>query len=263
MNSDELHELIENPDYIPNIYNYCDGWCERCAFSDRCLQYAMSSKRRVRMDEAGDLDDEALMQQVEEALTSAVELIRSGAAAQGIDLDALDTTDIVEARERLYALVDEHPLSLSAVDYAKLALGWMEAAGPDLQAKGEQWESFVRMNIPGVDVVGQVIDLKDAVEVVQWYLTCIPVEVASALRIRLESPTDNPHTFSIHADGKAKIALIGMDRSLAAWRLLLHALPQRETETLEILAHLARLRHDSERFFPDAQAFVRPGFDTW
>ena len=25
--------------YIPGIYNYCDYWCERCAFTKRCRNF--------------------------------------------------------------------------------------------------------------------------------------------------------------------------------------------------------------------------------
>lgn len=261
MNSDDFLELADNPDFISGIYNYCDDWCERCGFTDRCLQYARKRNRPVPVDDVGDLDGEALMKQLEEVFTSSIALLRSMAAEDGIDLDAIDTTDIDEARERLNALVDEHPLSLAASHHAKLAFDWMEAAGPDFQAKGEQWEAFVRMNVPGIDVVAQAIDLRDAVEVVQWYFIFIPIQVSIALRIQMDPQTYNTEPRFLHADGKAKIALIAMDRSLAAWTLLLHTMPRRETETLELLAQLARLRRDTENFFPNARAFVRPGLD--
>jgi len=53
-----------------------------------------------------------------------------------------------------------------------------------------------------------------------------------------------------------------MDRSIGAWGVLLRAFPDRETETLTILVHLDRLRRATERAFPSARAFVRPGWDT-
>ena len=68
--------------------------------------------------------------------------------------------------------------------------------------------------------------------------------------------------FPKDSDGSAKVALIAVDRSIAAWSKLLRTFPERETETLEILAHLVRLRREAEQEFPHARAFVRPGFDT-
>jgi hypothetical protein len=64
------------------------------------------------------------------------------------------------------------------------------------------------------------------------------------------------------ADGSAKVALIGIDRSLAAWSEMLRQLPNEEDQILPLLAALSRLRRDIEATFPDARAFIRPGFDT-
>jgi hypothetical protein len=39
--------------YIDGIFNYCDSWCERCAFASRCRNFAMqrSLERRVEKKE--------------------------------------------------------------------------------------------------------------------------------------------------------------------------------------------------------------------
>ena len=44
MDKDRIKELAENPDFIPGIYNYCDRWCERCAFTSRCMNFAMEKE---------------------------------------------------------------------------------------------------------------------------------------------------------------------------------------------------------------------------
>jgi hypothetical protein len=63
------------------------------------------------------------------------------------------------------------------------------------------------------------------------------------------------------ADGSAKIALIGIDRSIAAWAVILKSMPEQEKEILDFLVQLERLRRQAEQTFPKARAFVRPGFD--
>lgn len=39
--------------FIPGIYNYCDYWCERCAFARRCRNFTMGRemKRETRGDQ--------------------------------------------------------------------------------------------------------------------------------------------------------------------------------------------------------------------
>lgn len=63
------------------------------------------------------------------------------------------------------------------------------------------------------------------------------------------------------ANGSAKVALIGMDRSIAAWTRLRPHLPDRADELLDVLVMLDRLRRATEAQFPDARSFYRPGFD--
>jgi plasmid stabilization system protein ParE len=59
----------------------------------------------------------------------------------------------------------------------------------------------------------------------------------------------------------SKVALIGMDRSIRAWGKMIQYFPHLEESILDIIAHLERLRRHTEAQFPDARAFIRPGFD--
>lgn len=63
------------------------------------------------------------------------------------------------------------------------------------------------------------------------------------------------------SNGSVKVALIGIDRSIAAWTRLRAHLPDRADELLDVLVRLDRLRRATEAQFPDARAFKRPGFD--
>ena len=63
------------------------------------------------------------------------------------------------------------------------------------------------------------------------------------------------------ADGSAKIALIGIDRSSSAWRILQSSLPEKAESTVQMLLELERFRRATEQNFPNAREFIRPGFD--
>jgi hypothetical protein len=64
------------------------------------------------------------------------------------------------------------------------------------------------------------------------------------------------------ADGSAKVALLGIERSIAAWAALLPRLPDREPGILNLLTALRELLRQVEASFPHARAFLRPGFDA-
>jgi len=42
---EDLKQSVKDPDCIPGIYNYCDRWCERCAFTSRCLTFKQSKEK--------------------------------------------------------------------------------------------------------------------------------------------------------------------------------------------------------------------------
>ena len=69
--------------------------------------------------------------------------------------------------------------------------------------------------------------------------------------------------FPKDSDGSMEIALIAMDRSIAAWSGLRIALgPDDADGILDLLAKLAAIRRETEKLFPRARAFKRPGFDA-
>jgi hypothetical protein len=63
------------------------------------------------------------------------------------------------------------------------------------------------------------------------------------------------------SDGSAKIALIAIDRSLSAWRVMRSSVSEKAESIRPMLVELERLRCDVEQIFPHARDFIRPVFD--
>ncbi len=51
MDRKELIKKVQDPKYIPGIYNYCDRWCERCQFTSRCLNHSIEEKQNCKLEE--------------------------------------------------------------------------------------------------------------------------------------------------------------------------------------------------------------------
>ena len=73
----------------------------------------------------------------------------------------------------------------------------------------------------------------------------------------LEALRDWPADF----DGSAKVALIGLDRSHAAWLQIVESGFATYEEVARFIADVVGIGEAIEQAFPDARAFVRPGFD--
>jgi hypothetical protein len=63
------------------------------------------------------------------------------------------------------------------------------------------------------------------------------------------------------ANGSAKVALLGIERSIGAWTILREAYPQEDAQIKDFQRRLARLRRMLDAAMPAARSFRRPGFD--
>lgn len=268
--SDLRAVLDENDDdaNIAGVYNYCNRWCERCPFTERCLNYAISSEM-FPDEESRTLDSRAFWNGMHSLFHQTMELLYEMAAERGLDLDALNTPEAQAAYQQRQTEMDEavdaSPLRQAADAYIKMVDEWMEQNQALFRAKGDE---LIRLAYAGLDeerLEAAAVSLTDAVEVIRWYQFFISVKLTRAITSALDEEEDDPEIWrewGRDSDGSAKIALIGIDHSIGAWGVLLAAFPERETETLTILAHLSRLRRAAEQEFPHARAFLRPGFDT-
>lgn len=107
----------------------------------------------------------------------------------------------------------------------------------------------------------EVADIKDAIEVIRWYQLQIFVKIQRASKNRTEIDRMNEEDLPDDSDGSAKIALIGIERSIAAWKILLNNFPEQKKVLIQIIIQLKNLKKRTERSFPKAKDFKRPGFD--
>jgi hypothetical protein len=106
------------------------------------------------------------------------------------------------------------------------------------------------------------VSIRDCLEVVRWYQPQVWVKLCRAASGILHGELEDGEYALQDANGSAKVALLGVERSIAAWAALLTHFPDQEPRILDLLATLTRLLRQVEASFPDARAFLRPGFDA-
>jgi hypothetical protein len=234
-------ELAADPRFIKGIYNYCDRWCERCAYTSRCLLFAGEERARDTADpeEASDF-----WKQLESTLQSAQELIVSIMEERDIDPAELESAPSRPIRDRQNPLSGE--LSRAVREYQKLTQSWLEKHTEEVapafdDEPADDWEA--------------------AIQVISWYRFQIGAKLHRGLQGRLDFEEEQEEAAMDDANGSIKVALIGIDRSRAAWTLLNRIYPHSSEVICEILLRLDRLRRKVESEFPEARSFQRPGFD--
>jgi hypothetical protein len=219
--------------FIVGIFNYCDRWCETCAFTARCRLFADTAEM------------EALLDPGMKALVESPMPLTEPSPPPPPWLEEL----LREMDEAIHPRADdeeplERPLPLGHVAIEERARRYRACLYPWLKAR-----KFVSTNDP-----------KDPQAVIIWFHTLISAKVHRALHgLADDRPEDRD--WPPDYDGSAKVALLGIDRSHAAWLELV----ERGTVTTEdaalFMADLVWLGEALERVFPNARAFVRPGLD--
>jgi len=222
-------------DRIDFISEYCDRWCERCAFTTRCSAYAV----QAALGMCGDLT---------EALQLAVgRPMEAGATSRPVTRIQVGQPTPQEVRE-LEAEVELHakrireaPLTQHAMEVAVAEHRWFET------------HAAVRESADAV--------VREAISVVSWNSTFIGGKVARAQHGRESGDNWDDDPIQNDWNGSAKIALMSIERSESAWLTIARATGN--AGAAELASAMSALRGDVEEAFPFARLFKRPGFDEW
>ncbi len=260
MDKRDLDDLAGDPRFIPGIYNYCDRWCERCPFTGRCLKYAMRQEMGSGGSQGRDAEREARWDMLHDTADTMRDMIEDRLGQMEFDLKG-GLREAIRAQGDIHEAAAAQPCSRTALRYIKIVDAWFQAHEGLLDDKNDELKSPAPAGVPGTEPVPGPVDLQDCLEVVRWYQHQIYVKLRRAATGMIRGELEGNEYHPQDANGSAKVALLGIERSIAAWATLQRRFPDHEDIVLA-LGTLQRLLRQVEAAFPDARAFRRPGFDT-
>lgn len=227
------HEMPEKH-FISGVHNYCDRWCEHCDLADFCSVCALDRKRlSIR---GGREDESLLLTDVQANFEAIIEMIQEWMEEEGIDPDTFRGHEAVVTDPELPP--DARGLMSRAEEYARDVHGWL----------GNNFHT----------VEGSA-GLARAIGVISWYYTLIPSKLYRAFMGR-ELDFDQ-HPVQNDSNGSAKVVIDCIRKSMAAWSWMIRQLEAHEDSSLRFAAMLNELLKQITLQFPDAEKFIRPGFD--
>jgi hypothetical protein len=260
MNKEDIKKLAENKDFISGIYNYCDRWCERCPFTSRCMNYAMS-REYTNDSEASDITNEKFWQSLSEIFKVTREMLEESAEELGIDIDAIDYEEISQEERIKDKIVKNHECCRAAKKYSEMVDELFSSDyQPALKIIGKQ-DTKNASELNKFKSSDGPVAVEEVVEIIYYYQHFIYVKLMRSIHGILGNSAELSEEYPKDSDGSAKIALIAIERSMAAWTHMHNYFPSHQDQVLSILAQLDRLRKRVETIFPDARKFIRPGFD--
>jgi hypothetical protein len=259
MDKKQFEKLAENPKFISGIYNYCDRWCRRCSFTQQCMTFALCEDE-FDNPQSKDISNKIFWDKLGEIFKVTLEIVKETAEKMGVDLNSIDIEKAAKHEKQIHKISEGQPYSQAAIEYIKMANNWFDSNKGLLEDKADELKTQIEADIPGTKPVDEAVGINDCLEIIRWYQHQIYVKLCRAAGGMMESEEIEycPHD----ANGSAKVAIIGIERSIVAWGRLLSQFPQQEREILELLVNLKKLLRMVETAFPDARAFARPGFDA-
>ncbi len=254
--------------FISGIYNYCDYWCERCAYTRRCRNYQMGQglKRRATGQPPA-LDRDAANAAFWADLAETVRETEIFGPEDARDQESEFPDDLQPdsewlAREEAHrTAVQQHPISRMAFDYMQRVDAWMKSADPDLKAVARDLLEAAKSSIPN-PAEEQARDIGDMIDIATWYHTLIPPKLSRALGGLIEKDDMGGEYSDIlaearqhDANGSARIVLLAIERSIAAWRRLRNLVPTQDDAILDLLVLLDRMRGGIHQVLPNAKHF--------
>ncbi len=252
MKKEDIYKAAAARNCIPGMFNYCDQWCKRCPLTSRCLTYLITAERDGGGSADSDPANEIFWRDLAGLLRMTLEMIRETAAEMGVDLDAIIDGDETGAHENDRDESVIHVIEHMAKNYADRVDAWFT----NEYDMPEEKTPYPDLHLLDDRRPPHVVSAGDALEIIGWYRHQIYIKICRALN---SSETEDMPVDDVN--GSAKVALIGIDRSISAWGVLLQVFTGKKPEIVPLLNMLESLRLRLEAEFPEARGFKRPGFD--
>lgn len=241
--------------FISGVHNYCDRWCERCVFIDRCSVGHMEQKRWAKGD---DWNPEDFFDELEKIYPDTDESMQQWLDENELDFSDIEPEELPKASKKSRALETE--MRQRGADYYLAFSNFLKSNNESLKARGIDFLSE-QSRQEGRDTQERSA-FAEAIEVLLWYQHFMFVKASRAVGGIDDMDDDIWEKHQSDANGSAKVAMIGAERSLGAWEMLRRHWPEKQAEILGFMRQINGFRHRMEQVFPDWRKFVRPGFDT-
>ena len=232
-----MKEITLQDRYNDIIFNYCDRWCEKCPFTSKCLNFALS---------VGDtpLDDKEGWKYLKNVVDATCLMLDDLLELNGFDVTRIENIILTSPQDP-----ESYPLSIYVKETAFKIHNWLK--------KNDLFTRLNNLLDLGVQLSEKFSKYKESVEVIYRYNFLISGKITRAVAGLLE----NREYSHYDMNGSAKVALVSIDRLIVAWSCILTESTQKEDGVLEILISLNEVRKRTELTFPDARKFIRPGLD--
>ncbi|MEJ5263520.1 MAG: hypothetical protein WHT45_12605 [Ignavibacterium sp.] len=240
--------------FIDGIYNYCDRWCERCNFTDRCRLFYLETERNVQhiINDEDPQDPNVFTKDIEESLSETMNMISEKMEEMNIDPEDIDDNNFPIEYD-----YDAYPINILASNF-KDSMGLIE-----------ELHNFYGLNtIDAIDkntMTNELKEIKENLSILSWYSPMVYVKIKSLIRANEDYKTEDDEEIKeiikeeIFVTGK--LLYIALTKSLSALSNLHEYCSELSDQIIDMMILLTKIKDDLLKMYPEIPDYKRPYFD--
>ncbi|MDP3149665.1 MAG: hypothetical protein Q8N83_11115 [Ignavibacteria bacterium] len=245
-------------DLIPGIFNYCDRWCERCVYSNRCLVFQKESEQKIKhilKDEDPD-DPTIFAQDIADNFREALETLNK--MMEGMD-DKIHLDEAADLDDDFEKIIEPNmkmfDLHTKSNDFFKECSIFIKKIETHLSNQNDE---FMREN-------KEQKLLAEVVAVLSWYSPQILVKCKRAnfslkeMNLAVDEEMRGYATEDLNVT--LKIAYLGIKKCLQVLTDLYNHMNEFSDEIIELLVIGSNTEKELLKLFPEIPSYKRPYFD--
>jgi hypothetical protein len=244
--NETMKTLAKDETLLPGIYNFCDQWCEKCGYTDRCFTHRMRLLAGPPSEEK-EIQDPEFWKEISVGFAATSLMLQEQAEELGLDLGNLfdengQPVDAVEMPESPYSTGNWPDYIKIADEYGLSVLDWIQDNNGVIR----------QMILCQTYISDELADrAAEYFETIQNYALFI----GSKMRVAYSIYQEVPEIMADDANGMMKIALETTQRSIDSFKNLWALMPDQEEAILNFLVQLENIRRKAGSLFPEADKF--------
>lgn len=255
MGTDKLKDITNKPEFIDNIYNFCDRWCQRCGFNSNCEASVTDIN-----NQADDDSNKIFWLDIEKQLNEAKEFVITEAANNNLSLTEFDDPKQKKNFDLFQRDAKSNDILKAGRFYEDMVDDWFDNAIENNLIEIIEQPSGQAYKLAKNTAVNNHKQLNDMFEVVLRYQLQVYLKLSRTFYSK-GVEAEAKETKLSDSLGSAKAVLSLLDRSLAAWGIILNNKQFDYDNAFDMLLLIIRLRNNINLEFPDARKFIRQGLD--
>lgn len=264
----ELNFMHEN---ISGIYNYCDRWCEKCAYTNRCLLFKQEAEIEIKQIIKDENNPHLWVKDAADDFQEASDQVNKFMDEEDEEYEEFGKNDFDDENDDDDNF-ERNFLNEEIIDEGRPSTFLKDTDNPLIMLSEKLFKDFfdyyelLKLKYPDeLQIKKPQSTLQQNLNILGWYTPQIHVKIRMCYW--------NKHKLSKSKDAEfaeideemlnvsSRIAFIGIKKCIAALNFLYQQKAELQSETKAILHNVIQIKNIFIKEFPVAQTYKRPYFD--